>query len=293
MKTSTPFALLKGFLFVAAATLVIAGCKKSTTEDSDTTAANENAFAESSYNETGNIADQAGSGSVSLRLAPGNDNAFLLSGCCTVQYDTVNHSNPDTILIHFGAAPSYSANCWCLDGRQRRGTIMVTYTKPHYRDSLDVITITFPGNTYFVDNYQIMGTKTITNLGRISGNPTYNVVVSGTIVKPSSGGSFSWNANRTRTQTAGQNTPFIWNDDIYSFTGSASGNSSDGNHYTAQIIQPVIMNMSCPHPRWFTQGILNFTPDSKPTRVIDFGTGACDNLITVTINGHPYTVYMW
>lgn len=293
MKTTTSTRLLKGFLFAVAATLVIAGCKKASTEDNNTTAANENAFAESSYNETGTIADQAGSGSVSLREAPGADNGIILSGCCSLQFDTINHSNPDTILVHFGTAPSYSNDCLCNDGRKRRGTIMITYTKPHYRDSANVITITFPGNTYFVDDYQIMGTKTVTNMGRISGHHTYNVNVNGTIIKPNSGGSFSWSANRTRTQTAGEATPFIWSDDIYSFTGSASGSSSDGNSYTANIIQPIIMNMSCPHPRWFTQGILNFTPNSKPTRVIDFGSGACDNMITVTINGHPYTVYMW
>ncbi|HXC03302.1 MAG TPA: hypothetical protein VNZ86_01045 [Bacteroidia bacterium] len=277
--------LIKGFLFLALSGFLISGCKKNSTTDTDTTASNENAFSESTYNDAGNISDQAASNSMSS-FRNGNDPGYLLSSCATITRDSSNHSNPDTIVVSFGAT-----NCLCKDGRYRRGIIFITYTKPHYWDSLNVITITF--QNYYVNDYGVSGTKTITNRGRISGQPTYDVTVTNGMITKPSGGSFTWNATRERKQIAGQNTPFWWGDDKYSFTGSANGVSSNGNGYNAVIVSPLIRDFSCLVPRWFTQGILDFTPTGKATRVIDFGSGTCDDICTVTINSTVYTIHMW
>jgi hypothetical protein len=289
MKTRTPLRLIQGLMILAMTGLVISSCKKtSTTTDSDTSSSNENAFAEARYNEAGSISDQAAAGGVSsYRLNPNANNGSLLSNCAVLTFDTINHTNPDSIEVNFG-----TTNCLCHDGRYRRGIIYITYTKPHYWDSLDVITLSF--SNYFVDDYGISGVKTITNEGRISGQQTYNsTVVNGMITKPTSagGGSYTYNANITRKWTGGENTPFFWLDDVYQFTGQSNGVSSTGTGYTAVIITPLVYEVAC--PEWFVQGILDFTPSGKPTRVIDYGTGACDNIAIVTINGTPYTVHMW
>jgi hypothetical protein len=287
MKKITRVRCIQGFTILAMAGMVISGCKKTTpATDSDTVSSNENAFAQARFNETGSISDQAAANSVSsYRLTPGANNGSLLSNCATLTFDTVNHTNPDTIMVNYGPV-----NCMCHDGRMRRGIIYVTYTKPHYWDSLDVITLTFSG--YYVDNYGISGVKTITNQGRINGQQTYNsTVVNGMITKPNNGGSYTWNSNITRKWTAGENTPWFWFDDQYQFTGTSNGVSSTGTGYTATIITPLQWDASC--PMWFVSGILDFTPTGHPTRVIDYGNGACDDVCTVTISGTPYTVHMW
>jgi len=287
MKKISGIKLVQGLTVLALATLVISGCKKTpATTDSDTNSSNENAFAQARFNETGNISDQAAANSMtSYRLNPNANNGSLLSHCATVTFDTINHFNSDTIEVNFGPT-----NCLCADGRNRRGIIYVGYTKPHYWDSLDVITLTF--SNYFVDDYGISGTKTMTNEGRINGQQTYNsTVVNGTITKPNNGGSFTWNSNITRKWTAGESTPWWWLDDAYQFTGTSNGVSSTGAGYTATIMTPLTWECSC--PLYFVSGVLDFTPTGHATRVIDYGNGACDNICTVTINGTAYTVHMW
>jgi hypothetical protein len=283
MKKTVHSILFKGFLIVAACTLIVSGCKKAKpAEDSDTTASNENAFAQTSFNDIGNISDQASTGSTSS-YKTGQNNGGLLSSCAVITSDTALR----TITVDFGPT-----DCLCHDGRKRRGKIFISYTKPHYWDSLDVITIGFAN--YFVDEYGINGTKTISNLGRINGQQTYNVkVTNGSITKPNNGGNFTWNSNITRKWIQGENTPFFWFDDKYAFTGNSSGTSSGGIGYSAQIVTPLIRDMSCLIPRWFTQGILDFTPSGKAVRVMDFGNGACDDIVTITISGQVYTVHMW
>ncbi len=289
MKSRTTLKLIQGCMILAVTSLILGGCKKATpTTDSETTSSNENAFAQSRFNESGSISDQAASGSLSsYRLAPGAGTGSLLSACATLTFDTINHSNPDTIIINFG-----TTNCLCSDLRYRRGIIYVTYTKPHYWDSLDVITLSF--SNYYVNDYGISGVKTMTNEGRINGQSTYNsTVTNGMITKPanSGGGSYTYNENITRKWTAGESTPLIWFDDVFQYTGSSNGVSSTGSGYTATITNPLVYKLDC--PEWIVQGTIDFTPIGKATRVIDFGTGNCDNICTVTISGTVYTLYMW
>lgn len=44
--------------------------------------------------------------------------------------------------------------------------------------------------------------------------------------------------------------------------------------------------------RHFVQGTFDLTPSNKPTRHIDFGSGTCDDIATVTINNHTYTIHL-
>ncbi len=284
MKTSSLSKIIKGLLFLAATSFIISSCKKTTAEeDTDTTGATENSFAQATFNEVGTISDQAASGSTSSYRG-GQDGGNLLSSCATITFDTINHTNADTIVVDFGPT-----NCFCHDLRFRRGKINISYTKPHYWDSLDVITITF--SNYFVNDYGVSGIKTITNMGRVAGQSTYNVTVNAGMITKPNGTTFTWNANHTRKWIAGENTPFFWLDDVYSYTGSSNGNSSNGASYTSNIVTPLIRKLNC--PKWFVQGVVDFTPNSKPMRTIDYGTGACDDVAIVTINGHQYTVHMW
>jgi hypothetical protein len=286
MKNKSTGKFLKSLLIIGLCGFVISGCKKTSpaATDSDTTASNENAFSQSTFNDAGNISDQAASSNMSTYRLNADANGSLLSNCATIIWDTLNHTNADTLIVDFG-----TTNCLCHDGRYRRGKINIMYTKRHYFDSLNVITLTF--NNYFVNDYGVSGTKIITNQGRINGQQTYNVVVNnGTITKPNNGGSFTWNSNITRKWIAGQNTPFFWYDDVYSFTGNSNGVSSTGTGYVATIVTPLERALSC---YWIGKGILDFTPSGKATRIIDYGNGTCDNVATVTINGHQYTVYMW
>jgi hypothetical protein len=251
--------------------------KKNDDDDKDTSATADNALAEGSYNDVNNIADEASKGSLTSYLSTGSsDEKAYLNSCATVTNDSV--SVPHMLTIDFG-----TVNCMCNDGRNRRGKINVSYSG-HYRDSASTHTISF--TNYFVNDNQIMGTKTVTNNGHnAAGHLTFTITVNGSILK-TTGQTISWTSNRTREWITGESTP-AWLDDVYLVTGSASGTSAAGVSFNAVITSALRIELSCHH---IVSGSFSLTPSGKATRYFDFGTGACDNQATVTINGHLYNI---
>ena len=279
--------LLNGMLVAAIAGMVLTSCKKEEKEDQDTSTASENAVAEQTFDDASNISDEAANGSVSS-FKQGNPDAILLSSCAQVRLDTASNANPDTITVTFGTGtyPALS-NCLCADGRYRRGQIIITYSG-RYRDSASTHTISF--NNFYVNDNQVLGTKTVTNMGHNSaGHLTFNVAVSGQIILAGNGGTITWNSTRTREWLSGENTPIIRIDDVYGITGSADGTGTKGNSFTATITKQLKVKLDC---RWITEGIIDITPSGKATRTINFGDGSCDNKATITIKGKISTITM-
>lgn len=270
------------YLMVAATVgILLNSCRKKEDEpeDKDTSAAADNAIAEGYFNDANSISDQAAAGNLTSFLTTNNNDEErgIMSNCATITHDT--SASPRTITIDFG-----TTNCLCNDGRYRRGIINVTYTG-HYRDSLSFHTITF--NNYFVNDNQVLGSKTVTNNGHNNaGHLTYSISVNGSVIKANNGGTVTYTSTRTREWLEGESTN-IWSDDVYLITGTASGSSSSGTSYTATIITALKIKLSC---HWIVSGKLDLTPSGKPTRTIDWGGGTCDDDATVTINGNTYNI---
>lgn len=270
---------MKTFKFASAGLLLAlltfsSSCRKER-DDNDLAVSRDNALAESSFNELKNIADEAYSGNMVIYRAPQDT---LIFGCATVIRDTT--ANPKTITVDFG-----SVNCACNDGKNRRGKVIVSYTGA-YRDPGTVITHTT--NQYFVNDNQVIGTKTVTNEGRNgSNNLWYSIVVNGQVIKANNGGTITWNSTRQREWIAGESTLLNWLDDVYLITGTANGIAATGETFTATITSPLRKELSCYH---FVSGTLKVEPANHAERIIDWGSGTCDNTATVTINGNTYTI---
>lgn len=276
MKTTNAF---KYIMVVATVGMLFTSCRRDKDEkDTDTSSASDNALAEGTYNDVNNIADEAASGNLSSYLTPSpSDNKSILSACATITHDTT--VTPRILTIDFG-----TSNCLCNDGRYRRGIINVSYSG-HYRDSASTHTISF--TNYYVNDNQVLGTKTVTNNGHNSaGHLSYSISVNGQIIKASGGGTITWTSTRTREWIIGEST-LIWNDDVYLITGSANGSNAAGVSYSMNITSPLRKEIGCRH---LVSGQLSLTPSGKPTRYVDFGSGACDDQATVTINGNVYNI---
>lgn len=279
----TEFRLLLSLAMVSVAFL--SACRKDKDEeiDNDTTSVVEYAMADNAFTDVSSISDEAYDGSLESYRTAGN--ARILTTCASITFDTV--SSPQTLTIDFG-----TTNCLCGDGNYRKGRILVSWTGP-YRDSGSVRTITF--DNYFVNYNQILGTKTVTNNGTNgSGYPSFTVTVNGSIVWDpqyfGGGGTSTYTSTRTRVWSAGYNT-LAWNDDVYLISGTASGTTRAGSSYTMATSEALKKEIGFRH---FTDGVLNFTPSGKNTRVIDYGyvSGGRDNLAQVTINGYTFTVQL-
>ena len=261
-----------GLVVIAiAGTLIFASCHRKNKEvDNDTEMASDNALSESSYNDALSIADDA-----STKNTGGILEDKIRNICATLTHDTL--STPKTITIDFG-----SVNCLCGDGRYRRGKILVSYTG-HYRDSGSTHNISF--DAYHVNDNNILGTKSVTNMGHNSlGQSYFNIVVNGLIVKVS-GDTIIWNSNRTRTWVMGEGSATKM-DDVYEITGSASG-TKGSTSYTMNITQPLVRSLDC---NWISSGKMDIQPSGKPLRQFDFGNGVCDNQATVTIGTTVHTI---
>jgi hypothetical protein len=185
----------------AATFLALTGCRKEKASE-DTGYATEHATLEKTFSDVQSIADEAGStGSLSNYRIVGS--ATVLSNCASVINDTT--VSPHVLTVDFGAA-----NCLCADGIYRRGKIIISYTG-RYRDAGHTHTITF--DSYYVNDNEVSGTKTVTNSGAdASGNPRYEITVAGSIALANGNGTISWNSSRTRTWLSGYSTP-AWKDD--------------------------------------------------------------------------------
>ena len=271
--------IMKYLMVAATVGMIFTACRKEKDNDNDTGAAADNALAEGTYNDVHNIADQASTGSLTSFMPTGNggEERGILSACATITNDTT--VVPHMLTINFG-----TTNCMCLDGRNRRGIINVSYSGK-YRDSASTHTIIF--TNYFVNDNEIKGSKTVTNNGHNSaGHLTYSISVTGTIIKANGGGTITWASTRTREWIAGENT-LTWADDVYLITGSASGTSAAGNAFSINITKALRKEIGCPH---FVSGTVTITPSGKATRVLDYGNGSCDDNATVTINGNTYNI---
>ena len=196
----------------------------------------------------------------------------------TLLVDTT--ANPKTMLIDFG-----QDDCISADGRIRKGQLYVTFTG-RYRTAGTVITIT-PSN-YSVDGYNIIGTKTITNEGLNANNqPYFSVSVEAQVIAPNNEWTTSWSGTRTRVWTEGYNTLLNPYDDVYEITGSGSGINRNGVPFTMTIDEALVAKMDCP---WIVQGELTITPDEGSEKIINWGSGECNNGMTVVCNGNMFTI---
>jgi hypothetical protein len=276
MKTTIKFFI--AIAAIATTSLVYTGCKKEDKKPKNANAAADNANADNAFagiwKQIGTVTDTSGT----IRE--------MSSACATATISPFDLTTwPKTVTINFG-----TTNCLCNDGNYRRGIITAVFSG-RYQDSLTVITVTL--TNYYHNDYKVVGTQTITNLGRNSaGHLVYKVEVNGaTVTHPTNGTYSTWNTLQYREYYAGYNTPLNIFDDIYMITGTANGVSADGEPYNITVNSALQVNIGC---RWIVKGTFTLTLNNYPSYpiVFDYGSGACDALATATLNGTTYNIVM-
>lgn len=182
---------------------------------------------------------------------------------------------PLQITIDFGSG------CTGRDGRTRKGRIVIVYTG-HLFLSGNSATTSFEG--YYLDNIKIEGTHKLTNTGTPD-KKSYTTQVTNARLSTSNGNYIQWNSEKTVMQTEGAATPLIGLDDVYTVTGQAGGSVQVDNKYfqwSTAITAPLTKRFIC---RWISRGTLTLKKGNDAVAVLDYGSGACENRATFTVNG--------
>jgi len=295
--TKLPLALAT-VMFASA--IFVSSCRKKEAEDTDLTEASDHTLAEHSSNDIISIGSQASdnnSGNLSsFKMGNGGTNPDILSTCATIKRDSIN--KVDSVIFN---------NSSCMDGKVRNGVLIYNYSAStngakHYRDPGFNCSVT--SSNYSVDGNAInVISKTIVNTTAVGFNPsstnlTWSINSHIQIVKSTGTLDFSQSRTKTLLNTSDPNvyhgsaTAISWNLAKVGITGSASGTTVKGTPFTAQVTSQLIRDFSCSvggrHP--FIQGTLEFTPGTKAPRTIDFGSGDCDLMATVTIKGKSHQI---
>jgi hypothetical protein len=194
----------------------------------------------------------------------------LGSECAMISFDTTAKK----ITIAFG-----TSNCLCRDGRYRRGTVNISYTG-NYTDSGNFHVIRF--DNYYVNNYKVEGTRTLTYLGR---NPQklryWSVEMNGAVTSPDGKITTSGTGTYQRVNIAGEWTPNYVDDDEYSIMGTGVFTAGSGIKYNVKTDEKLIVHVNC---AWINMGIMEIIPVGGIARLLNYGKGECDDKAELTVN---------
>lgn len=272
----------KSALFIAFSTLVLGACSPAPNDvlsDTDDKGGYESDGSRIEWvnNDVISIADAAG---LVYNGAYMRTTHTTIGTCATVGTDTI--SNPHTLTIRFGPT-----DCICLDGRARRGTIVVTYTG-RYQDTGKVHTITY--DNYYVNGNQVTGyVKTIRVDTTVAGDWYYKVLVSDSLnmsPDPLKSQYVIWQGTLVRKWISGFGSGADRSDDAFSISGTATLTRPNGHVFTFDIAAPLQFALNCD---FCEAGIVNVSGYTG-NRTVNYGAGGCDNLAQCSIGASVFNV---
>jgi hypothetical protein len=265
MKTLSKILLIT---FVAAGLYTLSSCNKEklTQDELSNLILDESETALSLYND---VAE-------SYNLAGG----FLLKESCPPETCPLITFTGDAQTCNYNLVLDYGTDgCDGRHGWNRKGKILINVSGCEQV----IVTITF--DQFYVNDYLIEGTQTISFNQNNSGNPTITLEINGSVTDPQ-GNLSTIESTMIREWIQGYDTPFNFSDDVFSTTGSVSGVCSEGVAYNMSITSPLIKSMDC---KWIQTGEVSIVYGDN-TIVKNYGDGTCDSLATITINGETQEI---
>ena len=173
-------------------------------------------------------------------------------------------------------------NCECFTGNMKRGVINVSVSD-WWKNEGSLKEITFVD--FYMNDNKMEGVKTTLNTGlNESGNLTFTKNVTDAKLT-NDDGTMTWSCEKYSEQIEGGET-VLFADDVWSVTGAGAGVNLDGNSYTMEITTALVYNNGCFYPVSGEMVIVT----GEEQKVINYGDGECDNVITVTVDGVTETV---
>ncbi|MEO9967782.1 MAG: hypothetical protein ABJF11_18465 [Reichenbachiella sp.] len=193
--------------------------------------------------------------------------------CVTVTEDEAT----STKTIDFG-----EEGCEGRDGRVRTGKIIITHEGerdvPGFKRTITL-------EDFTVDGTEIEGVRVMTYVSGTDTEKEYNATLTGGKITFEDGSSATREADHTRIATQDEDGEKI---QVVHY-GTATGVNFDGLTYENVIDEttPILTLSACREEGFFApvSGILSINVEGESEKVIDFGDGTCDNMVTITQDG--------
>ena len=176
----------------------------------------------------------------------------------------------------------------------RKGKIIINY-EGERRTVGSSHTITFDG--FYVNGVKIEGTRTVEVSEKTNTSITHEITLTGGKITWDEGTPNETSATRSANHLRkwDRKETGILDDEVRVLTGgTATGINRDGVEYSMQITQDIVFKASClPLKRFLPvagEKVLSVGGNSGREITVNYGSGDCDNMITVTINGQSKTV---
>ena len=131
-----------------------------------------------------------------------------------------------------------------------------------------------------MNDNKMEGVKTILNTGlNENGNLTFTKKVRDAKITYPDESTITWACEKFSEQVSGGES-ILFADDMWSVTGSGSGVNLDGKSYTMEITSALIYKNGCFYP---LSGVVEIAAEGEELKVINYGDGECDNIVTVTV----------
>ena len=270
-------------ILIVSSVITLNSCKKKTEVDNESQSVVDNALCEQQFMAIQPVTNTKGINEAGIKRTAVTCESWTILGALNngtntpnPAQDTISNSvgifqnGPVTFQIDYG-----TVGCIGFDGVYRKGKLNITLPRRFSRTDSNQVVVDLIG-------YQANG---VTYSGQVKVTRTNSLTCTVDVINGHCTNG-SWNIDysgtKTITQTVGQNTPSDESDDVISITGSSQGVNREGRAFTTSITNALIKKSSC---KFITSGSLDLTPDGFKTRTVDFGSGACDDKATYTVNG--------
>ena len=263
----------KVFLMMTALALFsFFSCTKDTNpiEQASADLVDDDAVTQDAYEDVSATVDNATLIMENLGLLKGDfeSGVVLADSCPTITISTGTF--PKTITIDYGTG------CSGFNGSTRSGKIIITASD---RRTVVNATRTVTFDNYYFNGIKIEGTKEFKNLGP---NSNQNIEISdkltdGKLTLPD-GKTIQRSFVHKREWITGWATKTIWDDECL-ITGTATGTNINGVSYTNTIQTALDWKRVC---EFIVSGSVKFERTGVEPVVLDYGSGVCDNIATVS-----------
>jgi hypothetical protein len=257
------------YAFLAAFIFTLAACHQDETpgfSSEDTEDASLDAIEDSYFDDADDLVGEAfaaAEGAVNGKKA--TDDRL---SCTTVTYD--GDGSTGILRIDFGDG--------CIDprGNNRSGVMVITHTGA-WNLAGSTWSISFDG--YMINEHAIEGTRTVTVVSYTEQLSVYDVVLVGGRITSPDGRVATREVTRRREHERNENNLL----DRLIIYGSAQGTLRNGRGYSIEILEPLVYTRTCAAEGVFipVSGV-KFVTKGLRELTIDYGNGACDNLVTLT-----------